>query len=299
MKWGKIFATNRWLIVFTLYCGISVIWSDYPFVSIKRWIKELGNLIMVLIVITDKDPSRAFNAVFSRFTYLVIPLSVVFIKYYPEIGRYYNQWTWEYAYGGVTQGKNQLGLIMCVSGLYLISEIIKSISCIGRKNREDILYLAVLLSMLLWLLNLSSSITAIISLILGAMILLFLRHKEIRNRTSYIYYGGIIFCLIFLYMSYYATGVIELFVELVGRDLTFTGRTNLWVDLLAEQKNILVGSGYASFWLSSGAEVIWEKYYFHPTQAHNGYLQIYLDLGLVGLILLVGLMISTGKNLKE
>ena len=66
-------------------------------------------------------------------------------------------------------------------------------------------------------------------------------------------------------------------VSVLDRDTTLTGRTNMWADLLKEAINPILGAGYQSFWLGPGAERIWAKYYFHPTQAHNGYLEVYLN----------------------
>jgi len=48
VNWNVLFANNTWLILFFLYCGLSVAWSDYSFVGLKRWIKDLGNVVMVL-----------------------------------------------------------------------------------------------------------------------------------------------------------------------------------------------------------------------------------------------------------
>src|SRR4051794_14289491 len=39
---------HPWLVAYFIYCGISVIWSDFPFVALKRWIKFVGDLVMVL-----------------------------------------------------------------------------------------------------------------------------------------------------------------------------------------------------------------------------------------------------------
>src|SRR5262249_21222157 len=37
--WGQTFRKNWWLVAFFCYCGISVLWSDFPFVAFKRWFK--------------------------------------------------------------------------------------------------------------------------------------------------------------------------------------------------------------------------------------------------------------------
>src|SRR6266436_7906117 len=115
-----VISNNKWLFLYVAYLGISACWSDYPFISFKRWIKELGNVVMVLVVLSEIDPIDAAKAIFLRCAYILIPLSVIYIKYFPDVGRYYNRWTWTYSYGGVTTDKNMLGLTLVVSGIFLL-----------------------------------------------------------------------------------------------------------------------------------------------------------------------------------
>jgi exopolysaccharide production protein ExoQ len=297
VNWEGVFASNRWLIAFAIYCGISIIWSDYPFVAFKRWIKEVGNVIMVLIIVTEKNPAHAFNAIFARFIYLVIPLSAVFIKYFPEIGRYYNRWTWEYAYGGVTQSKNELGGILCICGLLLISDIIRVLA-VGIKgaDRIDWLNRVILMLMVIWLTGMAQSSTSLVCMLLGGGMVFLMRFPWARRQVRHLGGYSLLIGSIFLLM-YSVPSIFEAFLDILGRDMTFTGRTALWLDLLEIPNNPLLGKGYASFWLGPGANWIWERYYFHPTQAHNGYLQIYL--GLVGVFFLIGLIVSIVRSVKR
>src|SRR2546426_7213329 len=80
----SLLRANWPLIVFFLFCAISVLWSDYPFVAFKRWTKALGNLVMVLVVLTERDPPAAVRQLLTRTGFLLIPLSVLLIKYFPE-----------------------------------------------------------------------------------------------------------------------------------------------------------------------------------------------------------------------
>ena len=299
INWGRIFASNRWVFVFFLYCGISIIWSDYPFVGFKRWIKDLGNVVMVLIILTEKDPVQATKAVFARFTYFVIPLSVVFIKYFPEFGRYYNRGTWEPAYSGVTIEKNGLGCLVLICGLFWVWDLIEMRTTGGRKtDGVDLLGRVILLLMMFWLIGNANSSTALVCLILGAGILLFMRRPLAKRWVRHLgKYSLVIGFLIFLLYS--VPSIREAFVGMVGRDMTLTGRTDLWVELLSEPINPLLGTGYQSFWLGSRAERYWEKWSFHPNQAHNGYLETYLNGGLLGVCLLMAMIISAGSNLKK
>ena len=71
----------------------------------------------------------------------------------------------------------------------------------------------------------------------------------------------------------------------LGRDATLTGRTELWPVLIEMiGRRPWLGYGYSAFWSGDdgGLGISWE-----PTQAHNGYLEVALALGLVGLVLFV------------
>src|SRR6266436_4322617 len=58
-KVGGLLRANGALILFFFYCALSVVWSDYPQVALRRWIKLTGDLVMVLIVVTDPDVPAA------------------------------------------------------------------------------------------------------------------------------------------------------------------------------------------------------------------------------------------------
>src|SRR5713101_8317734 len=44
-----VLGANAAILVFFLYCAVSTLWFDYPFVAFKRWTKAFGDLVMVLI----------------------------------------------------------------------------------------------------------------------------------------------------------------------------------------------------------------------------------------------------------
>lgn len=299
VNWRVVFSSNRWLFAFFLYCLISVIWSDYPFVGFKRWIKDVGNVLMVLVILSEKDPVQAIKAVFTRYTNLAIPLSVLFIKYFPNIGRYYNRWTWEPSYGGVTLEKNALGAITFICGMFLVWDLLQLHHAGNiRERKMDLLGRALLVIMVIWLMVMVNSSTSLVCLILGTGILIVIRSPLVRQQVRYL--GTYILLLsVMMLLINFVPGVMEMLVEALGRDMTLTGRTDLWSDVLREPIDPLLGTGYQSFWLGTRAEHMWEKYYFHPNQAHNGYIETYLNGGLVGVFLLFAMIISGGSSLKK
>jgi O-antigen ligase len=62
--------------------------------------------------------------------------------------------------------------------------------------------------------------------------------------------------------------------------------------VLSLHTNPLVGTGFESFWLGSRLQVVWSASDVGILQAHNGYLEIYINLGWIGVILLGGLAVT-------
>ena len=299
VDWGRLFASNGLFFAFFLYCGISVIWSDYSFVAFKRWIKDLGNVVMALVIVTEKYPAQATRAVLARYTYIAIPLSVLFIKYFPEFGRSYDRWTWEVEYCGIGEGRGGLGSIILICGLFLVWDLIEMRIAGGRdRDKTDLLSRAALVLMLFWLTGKANSSTALVCLILGAGLLLFMRLPLAKRQVKHLGTYSLVVAFLIL-LLYSVPDIREPFVRIVGRDTTLTGRTDLWAELLKEPVNPFLGTGYQSFWLGPRAEHYWKRYDFHPNQAHNGYLETYLNGGLVGVCLLIGMILSAGSNLKK
>lgn len=74
---------------------------------------------------------------------------------------------------------------------------------------------------------------------------------------------------------------------LLGKDPTLTGRTEIWAGVLqALQGNMLLGGGFGSGW-----ELVGERLFIltgiSVGHAHNGYLDLVTDLGVLGLVAMV------------
>src|SRR6266581_8907890 len=107
VRLSEIISNNGWLIAFLLFCLISIAWSDFPFVAFKRWLKVLGHPIMALIVLTEPNPEEALTRLMKRCAYVVVPVSILWIKYYPELGRDFSPWGGAMI-TGITTNKNSL-----------------------------------------------------------------------------------------------------------------------------------------------------------------------------------------------
>jgi exopolysaccharide production protein ExoQ len=85
-------------------------------------------------------------------------------------------------------------------------------------------------------------------------------------------------------------------LTLLGRNATLTGRTEVWSTLLAHATNPWIGAGYENFWIGERYE-LFVRLLGGLNQAHNGYIEIYLNIGFVGLALLGGIIITGYKNI--
>lgn len=301
IDWGALLAQSRILWIFYAFLLLSVVWSEFPFIAFKRWFKEFGNLVMIWIILTEPAPVAAIRAVFIRCAFVLIPVSVLFIKYYPEFGRYTHRWTYETIYCGVTTNKNSLGVLAMIAGLFSLWQIVETYknsgveAKLGRLLHKAWPELLVFL-MCLWLLNLAGSATAFSCFILCAIIYLASYRawfcKNLKNL------GLCVFLISsFLLTFSVSPGFRTVVADVLGRDATLTGRTVIWEEVLKLNTNPLIGSGFASTWLTPrGYKLAQELKIPH---AHNGYLETYLNSGWIGVCLLFAVLLIAGRKASE
>jgi O-antigen ligase len=85
----------------------------------------------------------------------------------------------------------------------------------------------------------------------------------------------------------------------MGRDASLTGRTEVWEVVLPFAVNPWVGAGFENFWIGERLQAIVRALGAGLNQAHNGYIEIYLNIGWVGLFLLVSLILCGYRNIMS
>ncbi|MDR2729005.1 MAG: hypothetical protein LBB56_07715, partial [Chitinispirillales bacterium] len=81
---------NKMLVLLFIYMLSSSLWSAFPDVSTRRWVRALGDLLMVLVILSQKNVIASLDWMYRRFVYLLIPVSVYFVKYMREFGVAYD-----------------------------------------------------------------------------------------------------------------------------------------------------------------------------------------------------------------
>jgi exopolysaccharide production protein ExoQ len=286
---GPLLRKNALILLYLSFCAVSIVWSDFPLVAFKRWIKALGDLGMVLIILTEAAPLSALKRLLTGLGFLIFPLSVLFIKYYLEIGRRLTLgWTEEAV--GVAMQKNGLGLDCMMYGVFFLWMIVSVY-----RDRQDpyrqrrLLAYGTIVAMIIWLLSQCNSTTSITGLISAGVVMWFASRPSRKPAVVHL-----------LVLAVLGMAVTALFfdsgggmVKALGKDPTLTGRTQIWKLVLGLHTNPLVGTGFESFWLGPRLDKMRNALPNFPiNEAHNGYLEVYLNLGWAGICFVVLLLVT-------
>jgi exopolysaccharide production protein ExoQ len=294
-KTTALLAVNGTVLLYFLYCLLSVTWSPFPEPSFKRWTKAVGDLVMVLVVLTDGQPIVALRRLYSRVGFILFPFSVMLIRY-SNIGRSYDpDGTPENV--GTTLNKNTLGLIVFVISLGVLWNVRSLITHKDEPHRtRRLVAQCTLFGFGVLVLQMAHSATSVICLLLGAGVMFATSLDFIRKRPGRVQalsLGVVLFGGLGLLL-----GGGSAVSQSLGRGSGLSGRTEIWGCSIAAAGNPIIGSGFESFWNANALTVnrCLQRLGFidlsNLNSAHNGYLQIYLDLGAVGVCLIGAILIS-------
>lgn len=290
---------NRALLAYMIYALVSVAWSHYPDVSLKRWVKAIGDLAIVLVIVTDPEPLAAIRRTVSRVGFLLLPVSVLFIKYYGELGRGYT------ADGvamnvGVTTNKNSLGLMVLVVSLVTLWNLR---FLLVQKDEPDrgrrLVAQGILLAFGITLLGMAGSATCIASFALGSVIMIASAMAVVIKRPVLVHVQFLLIILV-AGLTFFLGGS-DGVIGALGRDASMSGRTDIWPAVLNAAQNPLLGAGYEGFWFGPNVEIfrqqLLEAGWYPPlvailNEAHNGYIEVYLNLGWIGICLIAMILAS-------
>jgi len=291
---------NKLVFILYFWMGLSIFWSSFPWISFKRWIKTIGSLEMVLIMVTAPDALKAFSSVIRRYFYLVIPSSIILILFFPSLGlRAYpdGQINWV----GLFVNKNVLAQPAMIFSLFFAWRLTQR----GQEKTVMLDYIPLLLSM--YVLFGSRSITSLFGFFLGLGALLIMWFGNVRRR-----YTGVILPYVFvltvaiyflLQNIIWKHPIMTQVIEYFGKDTTFTGRTRIWSELwqIALMRPFL-GHGFGGFWVGELNPLLkrfWSELGFHALTAHSGYLYVFLDIGIIGVIIVLLLILSTYMKISR
>ncbi len=271
---------------------VSSCWSLHPIDSIRRGAGLLLLSIFAVYVAATFRPTRIAHILGTALS-IGMALSLAAAAMLPS-----RAFMSDGSFRGVYAHKNILGILaalLCILGIVRI---------LSRKRWDGKSALVLILGALN--LVLSASATSAIGFILCLSILIVFRKSKTKQSGPSVLRATIaigIPAVLFLQFTGLASFDSWL-MSVFGKSSTLTGRTDIWAALVPEiLKRPLLGWGFGGFWhgpLEPSTQVWFAVPVLRPTQAHNLALQVAVELGLIGLLLIGTLLIRTVvKHLKN
>ncbi len=271
---GRLMAANLPLVLFLAYVSLTVLWSVDPGVSLRRATALIGTTFLAGYAVL-RFPLPELLRLYG-WAFLVVAMAALAAGLlFPDLathtsGRNAGAWN------GIYSHKNDLGRAMTLGCLVFLLLLWQE------RWSKPVWWLGFLLC--LALIGLSQSKTAYV---VTATLLSLLGYigvsRSFRLPVSVRWLG--ILAVVLSVAAIGAMTVLEDVTVLLGRDMTFTGRTSIWAEVMLQiQQRPWFGYGYRAFWASDASAVIyahvgWDSF----GHAHNGFLDLTVETGLVGL----------------
>jgi exopolysaccharide production protein ExoQ len=266
----------RMLTLLALLTIASAAWSQDPLRSTYNGFFYLSATLFAFYLVIRFNPRDIMTLVMMAGS-LVCLGSLLTIVFMPQIGVSNAELRTAGAWNGIFLDRTSAGKCL----VYLISPAL--VFGYGRFSYRRIAYIVLLCTFIVK----AHAFTALLAIFLYALFMGGLRLARRLDAKSALIVGVIflLFCVTVIFILVPRLGGI---LSFFGRDLTLTGRTQVWsVVMQSIYKRPVIGYGYYAFWLGmtgESANAILQTHWFFG-YAHNGMLEILLQLGLVGLLL--------------
>ena len=280
LRWKKVIQVMKKEKILLLLVGIAIfsfVWSSQPKKTLTRGIAIAGTSLFGLYLAsryTIKEQLQLLGWMYG----IAVVMSFLFIGALPKYGIMggVHAGTWR----GIYNHKNTLGKVI-VPGLTIFLLLASS-----SKKYSWLFYMAFSLAFILLLRSGStSSLLNGITLITASISFRVFRWRDnlmVPSTIAMVSFGAIFYVVVSL--------TTEAILKALGKDATLTGRGDMWPYIfeMIGYKPFL-GYGYGAGW--SGPDTpsfyIWQATGWTPPNSHNGFLDLWLQIGLIGLVIYV------------
>lgn len=267
----------------------SAAWSSDPLVVVKRAGSFTVTTAFAIYVYHRYDTKRLIGLL-TRVHFLLALMNLAVIAIAPGLALSPHGETGSFR--GVETGKNELGE---VAGLGIIT----AAYAFPAGTNIRLLPVAVLIGDFA-LLYLSRSVSALFALTIAVALMTLGWLMQTRNTVLNLIgaaatlTGGMLAAVVYAHKA-------DLLAA-VNKRADLTGRTELWDAVIAAiKKHPLLGYGFGNFWQAGNqaAVEIWALLPWHPPNAHNGWLEVALQLGYVGVaVVALVFVVATWRFLR-
>jgi exopolysaccharide production protein ExoQ len=271
----RVAFTDKIMLLLVGFANLTAFWSFAPELTIRRGIALAGTTLFGIYLSSRFALDQLLRYVVCA-CLIILAFSLLFGLFLPQYG--IMQEGFPGAWQGAFTHKNDLGRMMAFSLLMLFVVNfhhlwLRLLIYIGRVLAGGLIFL-------------STSVTALV--VAGSVLIALLLARLLRWKSAV----AIAACFSIIALGglglLYAWENADTILAGLGRDLTLTGRTELWAaSIQAAQARLWIGHGYSTFWLGWGTESaqVWSAVGWPSPTAHNGWLDLALELGLIGTIL--------------
>lgn len=264
-------------LLYVLLVALAVVSSLLSVDSANSWVAGVslvGTSLVAIYFGVRFQPPELLRILWHGCTIMIIA-SLVTVVAAPDLGVHVSgEWR------GIFSHKNTLGSMMVIA---LVTYVFAHLDRVGVGLGMRLVNLATLLLAAVLLLF-SGSATSLVTLFVTAAVV---GYAAVARRTGLVR-GPLMLLAVWLMavIAFVVLSDLGAFTELLGKDLTLTGRTDMWIATIPLiEARPLWGYGY-------GNDMI--RRMFDVVHVHNGYLQLTIAVGLVGLGLLLGLLVQIG-----
>lgn len=285
INWKSFFYVaqkNLFIWVLVAITLASVFWSIAPDITQRRSILVLGTTCFGVYLAARYSQREQLELLGWTFGIIVI-LSFLFAIALPSYGIMSVQEGGAHAgsWRGILTHKNVLGRLMNVSSLvFFLLAISHSIYYRKYQWLPWVFY-----SLSFALILLSTSKTGLFVFV--TLIIIFPLFRSLRNKYDVLIPMLITFTLIGGGFAIVFLDNLPVIASAVGRDLTLTGRTDIWIAMLdLIEKRPLFGYGFNAFWRGWESETsayLWRTLEWECPYGHNGFMDLLAELGASGL----------------
>jgi exopolysaccharide production protein ExoQ len=262
---------NKALLLLVLVAILSSVWSEDPGLTLRRSVAVFASTLFGLdfaVRYRIGEQVRLFGIALGVAISISVLVEIFFHGFVPTVDNAYPD-----AWNGIFAQKNDFARFVVLAGILVLMRT--------RTGTWNLVVKSSTVGFSAVLIFLCHSKTALVVFV--AMLVL-LRVFRLRRRGSRALTAGIAAVLI---VSALLSVIVDMdtMAEFLGRDATLTGRTTIWslaLESVAERP--VLGYGYSAFWnVSPEAHRISTILHWDVPHAHNGFIDLTLQLGLVGL----------------
>lgn len=270
---------NPLILLILILVWLSVSWSVLPDITVRRALSLSIYTLLACYLVLHHDSDWILKTL-GWMILTLLATSLIFIIFLPGLST-------------MPDGRGLRGIFTHKNGMgeLLILAIVILPQAIRQRVLPAMLAWGGLITALVLLPLVNSATALIVALVvLGIYGIWALFAYSKRVAIIVAVFGLSVGCFLMLGVIAYTDALFAVF----GRDATLTGRTELWHYVWQMiQKRWLLGYGYEAFWeVEAFAKYAADSLQWDVPNSHNGYLDIFLNLGIIGLLLILAIMVT-------